>query len=71
MAAHAEEAADAVLTDPALAGGALLPGRPLGTRPPLVVCGVLPLMIASRDTAPYGMGSPRSAGLPGGSATPC
>ncbi len=56
MAAHAEEAADAVLTDPALAGGALLTGHPLGTRPPIVVCGVLPLMIASRDTAPYGMG---------------
>ncbi|WP_392543176.1 glycosyltransferase [Oryzobacter telluris] len=56
MAAHAEEAADVVLTDPAFAGGALLLGHPLGTRPPIVVCGVLPLMIASRDTAPYGMG---------------
>ena len=25
-------------------------------RPPIVVCGVIPLTIASRDTAPYGMG---------------
>ncbi len=56
MSAHATEPADAVLTDPALAGGALLLGHPLGARPPVIVCGVLPLMIASRDTAPYGMG---------------
>jgi UDP:flavonoid glycosyltransferase YjiC (YdhE family) len=56
MAAHAEEGADAVLTDPALAGGALLLGLPVASRPPVVVCGVLPLTIISRDTAPYGMG---------------
>ena len=56
MAAHAAEPADALLTDPAFAGGAFLLGHPLGERPPLVVCGVIPLMIASRDTAPYGMG---------------
>jgi MGT family glycosyltransferase len=56
MEAHGQEAADAVLTDPALGGGALLLGLPVGARPPVVVCGVLPLMIASRDTAPYGMG---------------
>ncbi len=58
MAAHAEEPADAVLTDPALAGGALLTGHSPASRPPVVVCGVLPLMITSRDTAPYGMGLP-------------
>ena len=56
MEAHGQEATDAVLTDPALAGGALLLGLPDGARPPVVVCGVLPLMIVSRDTAPYGMG---------------
>jgi MGT family glycosyltransferase len=56
IAAHTDEPADAVLTDPALAGGALLLGLPIAARPPIVVCGVLPLMIASRDTAPYGMG---------------
>lgn len=56
LAAHAAEPADVVLTDPAFAGGAILLGHPVGTRPPLVVCGVIPLTIASRDTAPYGMG---------------
>jgi len=56
MAAHAAAPADAVLTDPAFAGGAFLLGHPLGVRPPLIMCGVLPLPIFSRDTAPYGMG---------------
>ena len=56
LAAHAAEPADVVLTDPAFAGGAILLGHPVGVRPPLVVCGVVPLTIASRDTAPYGMG---------------
>ena len=56
MAAHADEPADAVLTDPAFAGGALVLGHPRSERPPLVVAGVLPLTIDSRDTAPYGMG---------------
>ena len=56
MSAHAAEPADAVLTDPAFAGGAFLLGHPLGVRPPLIMCGVLPLTISSRDTAPYGMG---------------
>ena len=51
-----DEPADALLTDPAFAGGAFLLGHPLGVRPPIVVCGVIPLTIASRDTAPYGMG---------------
>ena len=57
MAAHAAEPADAVLTDPAFAGGAFVLGHPRGVRPPLV-CGVLPLSLASRDTAPYGLGLP-------------
>ena len=56
MAAHAAEPADVVLTDPAFAGGAFILGHPLGVRPPLIMCGVLPLTISSRDTAPYGMG---------------
>jgi len=56
VALHGDEPADTVLVDPAFAGGAFLLGRPRGERPPIVVCGVLPLMIASRDTAPYGMG---------------
>jgi MGT family glycosyltransferase len=56
MAAHAAEPADAVLTDPAFVGGAFLLGHPLGVRPPIVMCGICPLMISSRDTAPFGMG---------------
>jgi MGT family glycosyltransferase len=54
--AHAAEPADVILTDPTFAGGAFLLGDPLGVRPPLIMCGVVPLMISSRDTAPYGMG---------------
>jgi UDP:flavonoid glycosyltransferase YjiC (YdhE family) len=56
MALHGHEPADALLADPAFTGGAFLLGHPLGDRPPTVVCGVVPLTIASRDTAPYGMG---------------
>lgn len=56
MAARAEEPVEVVLADPALAGVGLLLGRAPEDRPPVVVCGVLPLTINSRDTAPYGMG---------------
>jgi UDP:flavonoid glycosyltransferase YjiC (YdhE family) len=56
MASHAAEPADAVLTDPAFVGGAFLLGHPPGVRPPIVVCGICPLTISSRDTAPFGMG---------------
>ncbi len=62
IAADADERVDIVLTDPTFAGGALLLGRPIDRRPPLVVCGVIPLTIASRDTAPYGMGITPLAG---------
>ena len=64
MSAHGESDVDVVLADPAFAGGALLLGHPTHARPAMVVCGVLPLMIASRDTAPYGMGlTPRSGAV--------
>jgi UDP:flavonoid glycosyltransferase YjiC (YdhE family) len=56
MAAHHDEPVDVLLTDPALAGGAFVLGHRRGERPPVMVCGVLPLTISSRDTAPYGMG---------------
>jgi MGT family glycosyltransferase len=55
MAAHRAEPADAVLVDTAFAGAFLL-GHGRDVRPPVVVCGVLPLPLVSRDTAPYGMG---------------
>jgi UDP:flavonoid glycosyltransferase YjiC (YdhE family) len=57
-AAHAAEPADAVLADPAFAGAALVLGHPPAKRPAVVVAGVLPLPLASRDTAPYGLGLP-------------
>ncbi|MFL6118340.1 glycosyltransferase [Actinophytocola sp.] len=56
MAAHAAEPVDALLADPAFIGGAFLLGHPIGVRPPIVMCGICPLMISSRDTAPFGMG---------------
>ncbi|TVT25593.1 glycosyltransferase [Amycolatopsis acidiphila] len=56
MATLAAEPADVLLTDPALTGSAFLLGHPLGVRPPIVMCGICPLMIPSRDTAPFGMG---------------
>lgn len=52
----AAEPTDAVLADPAVTGAAFLLGHPLGDRPPVLMCGILPLMITSRDTAPYGLG---------------
>ena len=58
MTAHAAEPADAVLADPAFAGGAFVLGHLGAKRPAVVVCGVLPLSLASRDTAPYGLGLP-------------
>ena len=55
-AACDDEPAAVLLLDTAFLGGAFLLGRPLGARPPIIVCGVVPLPIASRDTAPFGMG---------------
>lgn len=52
----ADSDADVVLTDIAFAGGAYLMGLPTDQRPPVVACGVSPLFIGSRDTAPSGMG---------------
>jgi MGT family glycosyltransferase len=56
MAAHAVEAADVVLADAGFFGGALLLAHRRPMRPAVVMCGVAPLVIHSRDTAPYGMG---------------
>ncbi|GAB3396068.1 glycosyltransferase [Humibacter soli] len=56
VAAHRDAPADVVLTDTAFAGGTFLLGHPVGVRPPIVVCGVIPLTLSSRDVAPYGMG---------------
>lgn len=56
VAALAEQPADAVLADPAFVGAAFLLHHRRPERPAVVQCGVLPLCIESRDTAPFGMG---------------
>lgn len=55
-AAHQADPADAVICDPAFGGGAFLLGHARPERPALIVGGVLPLSLSSRDVAPYGMG---------------
>jgi MGT family glycosyltransferase len=56
--AHRERPADAVLFDPALWGAWYMAAQPRPTRPAMVMCGVIPLGVQSRDTAPFGMGLP-------------
>jgi MGT family glycosyltransferase len=58
MAMHRAEPADAVLADPAFVGASFILGHPRADRPAVVVCGVLPLSMASADVAPYGLGLP-------------
>ncbi len=54
LAAHP---VDAVLTEPLFVGGALLQLMPVHERPPVVVLGIFPLGVRSRDTAPFGLGA--------------
>ena len=56
--AHRERPADAVLFDPALRGAWFMAAHGRASRPALVMCGVIPLGVGSRDTAPFGMGLP-------------
>jgi MGT family glycosyltransferase len=58
MAALAAHPADVVLSEPMFLGAAFLLAHPRPTRPAVIFCGVIPLCIESRDTAPYGMGLP-------------
>ena len=58
LEAHTQRPADAVLFDSAFYGALLMAGNPRAARPALVMCGVLPLGVQSRDTAPFGMGLP-------------
>lgn len=52
----ADEPADAVIHEPTFVGVQALLGRPAGERPYVVMCGILPLGLSSRDTPPYGLG---------------
>jgi UDP:flavonoid glycosyltransferase YjiC (YdhE family) len=54
-------APDAVITDAAFLGAVPLAMRPRAERPPVIVCGVIPLTLSSRDTAPFGLGLPPSS----------
>jgi UDP:flavonoid glycosyltransferase YjiC (YdhE family) len=58
VAAHAARPADVVLAEPLFVGAAFLLARERSVRPPVVMCGVIPLFIDSVDTAPFGMGLP-------------
>lgn len=56
--------AEAVLVDPGFFGVLPLLLAETGTRPPILVCNPMPLMVSSRDTAPFGFGlAPSSAPL--------
>ncbi len=56
VAAHAAQPADVVLTDPLFLGAAIVGGHQRPARPPVIMCGIAPLPIASADVAPFGMG---------------
>ena len=60
---HRDRPADAVLFDPTFYGALFLAAQPRATRPALVMCGVIPLAVESRDTAPFGMGLPPASWL--------
>jgi UDP:flavonoid glycosyltransferase YjiC (YdhE family) len=58
MAVLAAHPADAVLAEPLFLGAAFLLAHPRPTRPAVIFCGIGPLPVESRDTAPFGMGLP-------------
>jgi MGT family glycosyltransferase len=58
IAALSVRPADVVLAEPLFIGAAFLLGHQRSSRPAVVMCGVAPLPIDSRDTAPFGMGLP-------------
>jgi UDP:flavonoid glycosyltransferase YjiC (YdhE family) len=58
MAAHTAQPADVVLAEPLFTGATILLGHPRTVRPPVVMCGVVPLPIGSVDIAPFGLGLP-------------
>ncbi|MFS0853488.1 glycosyltransferase [Microbacterium sp. 179-I 3D4 NHS] len=59
-----EHRIDAVLTEPLFVGAALLQRLPQRERPPVLVLGIFPLGVRSRDVAPFGLGiTPRPGAL--------
>jgi MGT family glycosyltransferase len=58
VAALEAHPADAVLAETVFVGASFLLEHKRPTRPAVIMCGVVPLCIQSRDTAPFGMGLP-------------
>src|SRR6478609_5359983 len=58
VAALAAKPADVVIAASVFVGASFLLQRPRSARPAVVMCGVIPLSITSRDTAPFGLGLP-------------
>jgi MGT family glycosyltransferase len=56
--AMAARSVDAVVADPVYLGAAFLLAHRRSARPAVVMCGVIPLCVESRDVAPFGMGLP-------------
>lgn len=61
----ADERADAVITDPTFAGGALMVELPAHERPPIIVAGALPLNLPAPHLAPFGLGLTPLGGVAG------
>ncbi|HET6825697.1 MAG TPA: nucleotide disphospho-sugar-binding domain-containing protein [Amnibacterium sp.] len=57
-----ERGIDVVLTDPLFLGGIAYALQPRERRRPVAVIGLVPLMLDSRDTAPFGLGLPPMRG---------
>lgn len=62
QAALADDPVDAVLHETSFVGAAGLTSIPVEHRPLTVMCGIVPLGISSRDTAPFGLGLAPMAG---------
>ena len=58
VAALAAKPADVVIAESVFVGASFLLQRPRSARQAVVMCGVIPLSITSRDTAPFGLGLP-------------
>jgi MGT family glycosyltransferase len=56
---------DVVLAESLFMGAMLLLGRPSALRPAVAVLGIVPLAVASRNTAPFGLGIPPRPGALG------
>lgn len=57
-----EQGIDVVVTDPLFLGGIAYALQPRERRRPVAVIGLVPLMLDSRDTAPFGLGLPPMRG---------